>query len=162
MGKGNKKKTPDGEVLVCSNPKARHRYEIQDRMEAGMVLAGSEVKSLRDKRGDLEGAYASFDHAGELWLHKMHIGPYDQAGPFGHEARRSRKLLLRKNQLQKLLGKLTVRGFALVPLRVYFKEGWAKIELGLGKGRKVHDDREQIRRQTDLKEARQAMRGDKG
>ena len=92
MARKKDKETP-GELLVCSNPKARQRYEIEERIEAGLVLMGSEVKSMRARRADLEGAYASFDSSGELWLHKMHVAPYEQAGPFGHETRRSRKVL---------------------------------------------------------------------
>ena len=153
-----KKDTAVGELLVCRNPKAHKLYEIEDRLEAGMVLRGSEVKSLRQRRGDLEGAYATIDH-GELFLHKMHIAPYEQAGPYNaHEPKRSRKLLMKRQQIDKWDGKLTTRGYAIIPLAVYFKGGYAKVELGLGKGRKVHDKRHEIRRKLDLKEARAASR----
>ena len=152
------KKKQLGELLVCRNPKARQRYEIEETLEAGMVLKGSEVKSLRMRRADLEGSYATIER-GEAWLHKMHIAPYEQAGPyFGHEPKRKRKLLMKRHQIEKWQGKLTTKGFAIVPLAVYFKGGYAKVELGLGKGRKVHDKRHEIKRQQDLREAREAMK----
>ncbi|MAC29888.1 MAG: SsrA-binding protein [Sandaracinus sp.] len=146
------------ELLVCRNPKAAKRYEIEETIECGMVLQGSEVKSLRQRRADLEGSYADV-HDGELFLHKMHIAPYEQGGKHNnHEPKRSRKLLAHKREIEKLRGRLTTRGYTLVPLQVYFKNGVAKIQLGLGKGKKLHDDRESIRRKQDLREARDAMR----
>jgi SsrA-binding protein len=156
-----KDKTSPGELLVCSNPKATQKYTIESRLEAGMVLMGSEVKSMRARRADLEGAFASMDKAGELWLHKMHVAPYDQAGPFGHEPKRTRKLLLRKSELERIHGRLTVRGYTLVPLRVYFKDGWAKVELGLGKGRDLGDRREELKRKADMRDAHAAIRAGK-
>lgn len=149
------------EFLVCRNPKAVKRYEIDDRMEAGMVLVGSEVKSLRQRRGDLDGAYCSIDR-GELILHKMHIAPYEQAGHSGHVPKRSRKLLMHRREIERLRGKLAQRGYSLIPLQVYFKNGVAKVQLGLGRGRKKGDEREAIRRKEDLKEARAAMNRTKG
>lgn len=149
---------PGMELLVCRNPKASHRYEIEEVLEVGMVLQGSEVKSLRARRADLEGAYANV-HDGELWLHKMHIAPYEQAGPStGHDPKRSRKLLAHRREIQKLHGRLTAKGYTLVPLQVYFKNGVCKTQLGLGKGKKTHDDRESIKRKTELREAREAMK----
>jgi len=156
VGKKKKKKDSPGELLVCSNKKALKRYNVEERFEAGMVLKGSEVKSLRDKKADLEGAYASIER-GELYLHKMYIGPYEQAGVFGHEAKDKRKLLVKRRELERLQGKLTVRGYTLVPLRVYFKNGWAKVELGLAKGKDVGDRREDLKRKTAMEEARRAM-----
>ncbi|MBX3274150.1 MAG: SsrA-binding protein SmpB [Sandaracinaceae bacterium] len=154
-----KKKTVPGELLVCRNPRATKLYDIEERLEAGLVLTGSEVKSLRNRRADLEGSYGAIE-AGEAWLHKMHIAPYEQAGPFfQHEPKRRRKLLMSRQQIEKWQGKLTVRGYAIVPLAVYFKGGYAKVELGLGKGRKVHDRREELKRDQDLREARDAVRG---
>ncbi|MCU0677108.1 MAG: SsrA-binding protein [Myxococcota bacterium] len=96
---------------------------------------------------------------GELWLHKAHIAPYEQGGPhFNHEPKRSRKLLAHKREIERLAGKLATKGYSLVPLQLYFKNGHAKVQLGLGKGRKVHDDRETIKRQVDLREARESMK----
>ncbi|MCA9529451.1 MAG: SsrA-binding protein SmpB [Myxococcales bacterium] len=145
------------ETLVCRNPKAAQRYEIDERLEAGIVLVGSEVKSLRARRADLDGAYASIDDD-ELFLHKMHIAPYEQAGYAGHDVRRRRKLLVHRREIERLRGRLSTKGYSLVPLQVYFKKGVAKVQLGLGKGRKVHDNRESIKRDIALKEARAAMR----
>jgi SsrA-binding protein len=146
----------EGEILVCRNPKAERNFDVEERLEAGIVLSGSEVKSLRAKHADLEGAYASIDGM-QLYLVNMHIGPYKQAGSFGHEEKRRRKLLAHKKEIERLMGRVALRGYALVPVKVYFKNGRAKVELALGRGRKVHDDREQIKRELDLKEARAAM-----
>ena len=144
------------ELLVCRNPKAAKRYDIDERMEAGVSLYGSEVKSLRARRANLEGAYCRIDD-GELFVYSMHIAPYEQAGHAGHEVQRRRKLLMHRREIERLQGRLTTRGLALIPLQVYFKNGVAKIQLGLGRGKKKGDDREEIRRQEDLKEARAAI-----
>jgi SsrA-binding protein len=151
-----KKKETPGEILVCRNPKATKMFDIEERVEAGMVLTGSEVKSLRARRADLEGAYANIER-GEVVLHKMHIAPYEQAGAFGHEPKRSRKLLLKRSEIERWEGRLTMRGYTIVPLSVYFKGGYAKVELGLGKGKRVEDRREDLKREADLKEARAAL-----
>jgi len=150
------KGVPGMELLVCRNPKAAQRYEIDERIEAGMVLYGTEVKSLRARRANLEGAYCRIDHD-ELYLFGMHIAAYEQGGHAGHETQRRRKLLVHKREIENLRGRLTMRGYALVPLQVYFKNGVAKVQLGLGRGKKKGDERESIRRQEDLKEARAAM-----
>lgn len=159
MSKKRVEKGVEGmELLVCRNPKAVKRYEIVEQLEAGMVLKGSEVKSLRQRQGDLEGAYAQVSGK-ELWLHKMHIAPYEQGGPhFNHVPKASRKLLVHRHELQRLQGRLTAKGFTLVPLQVYFRNGVAKVQLGLGKGKRVGDDREAIKRKTELREARDAAR----
>ncbi len=149
------------ELLVCRNPMAAKRYDIEERLEAGMVLFGTEVKSLRARRANLEGAYCRID-ADELFLYSMHIAPYEQGGHAGHLPQRRRKLLVHKREIEKLRGRLTMRGYALVPLQVYFKNGVAKVQLGLGRGKKKGDERESIRRQEDLKEARTAMQRRKG
>jgi SsrA-binding protein len=156
MSKKEKSKADSGELLVCRNPRATHDYEIEERLEAGIVLAGSEVKSLRARRANLEGSYASVDR-GELYLHSVHIAPYEQAGPFGHEPKRSRKLLAHHEEIKRLGGRLAERGYTLVPLSIYFKGGRAKVELGMGKGCKRADRREEIRRDVDMKEARAAI-----
>ena len=145
------------ELLVCRNPKAAQLYDIEDKLEVGMVLTGSEVKSLRNRKADLDGAYAVIEND-ELFLHKMHIAPYEQAGYAGHDVRRRRKLLVHRREIERLRGRLSTKGYSLVPLQVYFKKGVAKVQLGLGKGRKVHDNRESIKRDIALKEARAAMR----
>jgi SsrA-binding protein len=155
------KGVPGMDLLVCRNPKAAKRYDIDERLEAGMVLYGTEVKSLRARRANLEAAYCRIDND-ELFLYGMHIAPYDQAGHSGHETQRRRKLLVHRREIEKLRGRLSSRGMALVPLQVYFKNGVAKVQLGLGRGKKKGDDREAIRRQEDLKEARAAMQRRKG
>jgi SsrA-binding protein len=149
------------ELLVCRNPKAAQRYDIEERIEVGMVLYGTEVKSLRARRANLEGAYCRIDDD-ELFLYGMHIAPYEQAGHSGHEPQRRRKLLVHRREIEKLRGRLSTRGYALVPLQVYFKSGVAKAQLGLGRGKKKGDQRETIRREEDLKEARSAMQREKG
>ena len=151
--KDDAKKT---EVLVCRNPKATQRYEIEDRLECGLVLSGSEVKSLRKNGGDLEGSYARLSD-GELFLIGMYIAPYDPAAAFPHDPRRSRKLLASKREIEKWAGKITMRGYALVPTRVYFKGSWAKAEIGLGKGKKLGDDREKLKAKAERDEAREAV-----
>ncbi len=145
-----------GEKLICRNAKATFRYEIEERLEAGLVLTGSEVKVLRLGRADLEGAYASFE-GNEVFLHKMHIPGYEKATAFGHEPRRGRKLLLSRTQIDKWRSKVAAKGYTVVPIRVYFKDGWVKAEIGLAKGKKDGDDREKIRREVDVKEAKRAM-----
>lgn len=156
-----KKKADFGELLVCRNPKAEKDFDIDERLEAGMVLLGSEVKSLRARRADLEGAYASAD-GGALWLHKMHIGPYEQASVFNHESKRSRKLLLHQSEIRRWEARLRTRGYTVIPLAVYFKGGYAKVQLGLGKARKAKDRRHELKKQVELKEARSAADRGKG
>jgi SsrA-binding protein len=154
---GKAKSAGDGRQVVCRNPKALKRYDIEERYEAGMVLLGSEVKSLRGKGADLDGAFAGFE-GNELYLHKMHVAPYLQAGPFhGHDVRRRKKLLLHHRELERLRGRLTVQGYTLVPLEVYFKNGVAKVELGLARGKQKGDLRQEIRKKQDLKDAQAAM-----
>ena len=145
-----------GEFIVCRNTKTAARFAIDERLEAGMQLMGSEVKSLRDRKADLEGAYARID-GGELYVHKMYIAPYAQATAFAHEPKRSRKLLAHRAEIEKLTGKLAVRGYTLLPLAVYFKNGRAKIELGLAKAKDMEDKREDIKRKVELREAKDAM-----
>ena len=159
MAKRRVEKGVDGmEMLVCRNPKAAKQFEIEERIEAGMVLKGSEVKSMRNRRADLEGAFASIV-GNEVFLQKMHVAPYEQGGPhFNHEPKRVRKLLLHRREIERIRGRLTAKGYTLVPLQVYFKNGHAKVQLGLAKGRKLKDNREELKRAQEMKEAREAMR----
>ena len=137
-GKGGAR--PDaGEKVVATNRRARFDYEIEDRWEAGLVLTGSEVKSLRASNVNLSDAYAA-PRGDELFLLNCRIGEYQQAAHFGHAPLRDRKLLMRRAELDRIRGKVEQRGYTLVPLRLYFKDGWAKVELGLAKGR-AHEDR---------------------
>lgn len=138
-----KKKDPAGSV-AASNPKARHDYAILDSMEAGVVLTGSEVKSLRQGRASIKESFAIIQD-GEVFLINMHIPPYAEAGHFQHEPTRKRKLLLHKGEIQRLVGKTAEKGLTLVPLKCYFTHGLAKIELGLAKGKKNFDRREDLK-----------------
>ncbi len=137
-GKGAARPDP-GEKTVATNRRARFDYDIEDRWEAGLVLTGSEVKSLRAGNVNLSDAYAA-PRGDELFLFNCRIGEYQQAAHFGHAPLRDRKLLMRRAELDRIRGKVEQRGYTLVPLRLYFKEGWAKVELGLARGR-AHEDR---------------------
>jgi len=139
--------------LICQNRKARFNYEISDKYEAGIALLGSEVKSLREGRGNLVDSYALFKK-GELWLVNFHIGPYPPAYPFGHEERRDRKLLLHRRELERLLGKLQEKGLTLIPISLYFKGGRVKVQLGLGRGKKLFDKRETKKKRESDRELR--------
>jgi SsrA-binding protein len=150
------KKSP-GQEIVCRNKRARIHYTFDESFEAGVVLVGSEVKSLRAGQADLVDAYARIDD-GELFLLGANIPVYKNAGTFGHEPRRTRKLLVHKAQIRRLQGKLTERGFTLVPLSIYWKEGRAKIELGLGKGKKHEDRRDSLDKKESDKELREVRK----
>jgi SsrA-binding protein len=153
--KGGAKAKSNG--AVATNPKARHDYEILETMEAGMVLTGSEVKSLRGGSASMRESFAII-RDGETWLIGMHIGPYAHAGYAGHEPTRTRKLLLHKDEIQRLVGKTAERGLTLVPLKVYFNHGLAKIELGLAKGKKTYDRRESLKEKDAQMQIDRAMR----
>lgn len=126
---------------IVSNRKARFEYEILDTMEAGLVLTGTEVKSLRDGKANLQDAFARFDR-GELWLYNLHISPYDPGNRFNHDPLRPRKLLLHQRELRKLIGSVEQKGLTLVPLDLHFRRGIAKVNLGLVRGKKLHDKRD--------------------
>ncbi|MCP4145959.1 MAG: SsrA-binding protein SmpB [bacterium] len=129
-----------GIKIISKNRKAFHEYEILDKWEAGIVLMGTEVKALREGRCNLGDAYGDL-HEGELWLAKLHIGPYEPATRENHDPFRRRKLLITKRELRKLKPKLEEKGLTLVPLKLYFKHGLVKVEMGLGRGKKMHDKR---------------------
>lgn len=139
----------EGEKLICKNKKAFFNFEIEETFEAGIALLGSEVKSLRNGRANLGDAYGKF-RGGELFLVDAHISAYDHSGRENHEPLRDRKLLLHRQQLKKLTGKVAERGFSLVPLKLYFKRGKVKVELALARGKKDFDKRESIK-QKDLR-----------
>lgn len=132
------------EALIASNNRARHDYHIDDRYEAGLVLTGTEVKSLRQRKASLLDSYAHF-RKGELFLAKMHIPEYECGNRFNHEPLRERKLLLHKRELAKLQVRTAERGYTLIPLRLYFKNGRVKVEIGVGKGKREYDKRESIK-----------------
>ncbi|BDZ58785.1 SsrA-binding protein [Barrientosiimonas humi] len=156
----SKKKKPAVEdqrnKVVATNRKARHDYLIEDTVEAGLALMGTEVKSLRMGRATLTDGYAS-ERDGELWLEGVHIPEYLQGTWTNHAARRRRKLLLHRHEIDKLVRKSQEAGHTLVPLQLYFKDGRVKVELALAKGKKQYDKRETLRRQTDEREAQRAM-----
>src|SRR6266850_862508 len=131
--------------LVQKNRKAWHEYEIIEKVEAGLVLKGSEVKSIRGGQVSIHESYARITK-GEAWVINMDIAPYAQAGPFNHEPKRPRKLLLNRTELRRLVGKTAERGLTLVPLALYFKDGFAKLEIGLARGKKQYDKRESIKK----------------
>ena len=151
-----------GRKLVVSNRRARHDYTILDTYEAGLALTGTEVKSLRAGRASLVDAFAQ-ESGGEIWLHGMHIPEYAMGTWTNHEPRRVRKLLLHRGEIDRLRGKLRESGLTLIPLSVYFADGWAKVELGLAKGKKAYDKRQDLaRRDADREIARAVGRRVKG
>ena len=145
-----------GRKVVASNRKARHDYTILDTYEAGMALTGTEVKSLRAGRASLTDAFGH-ENNGEIFLHGMHIPEYTQGTWTNHEPRRVRKLLLKRDEIHKLQGKLRDDGVTLVPLQVYFNNGYAKVELGLAKGKKSYDKRQDLAARDAQREITRAM-----
>jgi SsrA-binding protein len=145
-----------GSVLAL-NRRASHEYEFLEKFEAGIVLTGTEVKSARDGRVNLGDAYARVE-SGEVWLINCHISPFSHGTYANHEPLRIRKLLLRREEIRKLIGRTTERGLTLVPIQIYLKNGRIKCELALARGKKTYDKREAERRKTIEKEARQAVR----
>ncbi|MFH0825505.1 MAG: SsrA-binding protein SmpB [Pseudomonadota bacterium] len=137
--------------IICKNRKARYNYELDDSFEAGLCLLGSEVKSLRQGKANLSDSYARF-RGGEAFLVDAHIASYDQANRENHDPLRSRKLLLHKREIRKLTGKVTERGYSLVPLKLYFKRGKVKVELALGRGKKSYDKRESLKKKDQRRE----------
>ena len=146
---------PDKTVVV--NRKAQHDYEILERIEAGIALTGTEIKSIRDGRVSLREAYAR-PEGSELWLVGSHIASYPAAGPFNHEPTRRRKLLLHKSEIRELARAVNERGLTLVPLRLYLKRGMAKLELGLVRGRRKYDKRQAIARREAERQIARALR----
>lgn len=148
----------ESEKAVVTNRKAYHDYFIEEKFEAGMVLQGTEVKSLRDGRANLQDSYASVKD-GEVFLHNCHISPYSHGNLMNHDPVRVRKLLLHRKEIDKLLGKTQQKGLTLVPLRIYFSQrGHAKIELGLAKGKKLYDRRETIKAREAGREVERAIK----
>ncbi len=146
-----------GEKVVATNRKARHDYTIEDTYEAGLVLSGTEVKSLRQGRASLVDGYGFIDN-GEAWLDAVHIPEYTQGTWTNHAPRRKRKMLLHKAQIIKISQKVKEGGYTLVPLRIYFSNGRAKVELAVAKGKKEYDKRHALRERQDKREAERAMR----
>ncbi len=143
---------------VTVNRKARHDFHIVEEIEAGMVLKGTEVKSLRQGRANLKDAYGRFNKQGELYLYQMHISPYPFAYYDNHDPERPRKLLLHKSELKRLYGKIREKGFTLIPLRVYFKQGKAKVGIALARGKRLYDKREAIKEREVRREMDRAVK----
>lgn len=152
------KQTPpeDGRQTVARNPKATHDYHVLETWEAGIVLTGTEVKSLRNGKASIKEAYARV-RKGEVFLEGMNVTPYEQGNRYNHDPVRSRKLLLHRKEIERLIGAVEQRGLTLVPLELYFKHGRAKVVLALGKGKKQHDRREDLKRRVDEREAARAV-----
>ncbi|MBN2168101.1 MAG: SsrA-binding protein SmpB [Actinobacteria bacterium] len=141
----------DSELVKATNKKAFRDYAIEERYQAGIVLMGSEIKSIREGRVNLRDSYALVEN-GELFVYGMHISPYKQASQFGHEPTRTRKLLLTRDEIKRLTGKITEKGYTLVPLKLYIKNGWAKVELGLAKGKRQYDKRQDMAKKEAQRE----------
>lgn len=152
---GKKKEAPP--PLSLRNRKAFHLYEITEKFEAGIELLGTEVKSIRAHDVDFMDSFVSFKK-GEAWLESLHIGPWKQAAQFNHEPRRKRKLLLKKLEIEKLQAKIQQAGLTLVPLSIYVSKRWIKVELGLGKGKKLHDKRESLKEKDAKREIQREMK----
>lgn len=149
-----------GFKLVCQNKKAYFDYEIVETFEAGMVLLGTEVKSLREGRANLKDSYAKIKK-GEVFLYDFHISPYSHGSYNNADPERTRKLLLHNREIRILIGKTQEKGLALIPLKVYFRNGRAKVELGLARGKKLYDKRESIKKKDEVREMARIRKGDR-
>lgn len=156
MAGDKKDKADEGIKVICRNKRAFHEYLVQEKLECGIVLTGTEVKSLREGLSSLEDAYAKLDR-GELWLLGCDIPEYSMAHRMNHKPKRPRKLLLHRKEIEKFAGKATERGFTLVPLRMYFKDGRAKVEIAVAKGKQLHDKRASMKETQLKKDIRRAM-----
>ncbi|EMG29328.1 SsrA-binding protein [Listeria fleischmannii 1991] len=149
---------PKGEgKLIAQNKKARHDFAIEETFEAGIVLQGTEIKSVRAARVNLKDAYARVDK-GEVFLHNMHISPYEQGNRYNHEPLRTRKLLLHKKQISRLIGETKEAGYSIVPLKMYLKDGYAKVLIGVAKGKKKYDKREDLKRKEAKRDIERAFK----
>jgi len=154
-----KSKTEEPGKLLASNRKAFHDYHVEDKIEAGIALLGTEVKALREGHLNLRDSYAAI-HEGEVTLHNCHIGGYSHGNQMNHEPLRPRKLLLHKKEIQRLIGKVQQKGLTLVPLRIYFNaRGRVKVELALARGKKSYDRRETIKKREAKREIDRALKG---
>ncbi len=143
--------------VVATNRKAFHEYFISDTFEAGLALVGSEIKSIRAGRVSLQDGYVSFEQ-GEAWLVNVHIAPYDPASRQNHDPKRRRKLLLHRREIDRLAGKVQEKGFTVIPTRLYLKDGRAKVEIGLAKGKRLYDKREAIAKRDSQRQVDRALK----
>ncbi len=141
---------------MARNRKARHDYHIEETWEAGLVLTGTEIKSVRAGKVSLKGAYGTV-RRGEIWLDGLHIAPYESGGYSNHDPERPRKVLMHRHQMRRLIGALDRRGLTLIPLDLHLSKGWAKVTLAVGRGKKLHDKREAVKRRDADREAARAM-----
>lgn len=148
--------TDDGRKVIARNKRALRDYHILDRYEAGLVLTGPEVKSIRAGKVSITEAFARVDRD-EVWLHGAHVTPYDPAGPWNHDPTRPRKLLLHRREIDRLKSLVDLERVSIVPLRVYFRDGRVKVELGVGKGRKLHDKRHAVAERDAKREVERAL-----
>jgi SsrA-binding protein len=146
-----------GEKLICNNKKAYHDYFIEEKLEAGLVLQGTEVKSLRAGKANLNDSFMLV-RDGEAFLHNLHISPYDFGNRQNHQTDRNRKLLLHRKQIDRLYGSIREQGYSIVPLRLYFRDGLVKVEIGLAKGKKLYDKREDLKKKDSQRELSQALK----
>ena len=151
---------PDGRKIVARNRKALHEYHVLESFEAGIALTGPEVKSVRDGRVSLAESYARIDN-GEVWLHGVHISPYDPASRWNVDPTRPRKLLLHRREIRRLIGAVGEKGLTLVPLDVYFRRGMAKVTLALARGKKLHDKREALKERAERRDMEREFRSPK-
>lgn len=147
--------------VVSSNRKAFHEYTIFDKYTAGIVLTGTEIKSIRKGAINLKDSFAKIED-GEIFLYKCHISPYEQGNRYNHDPERVRKLLLNKKEILKMLGKIKKEGYTIVPLELFLVNGFAKLEIGLAKGKKLHDKRDDIAKKTQTRDMQRAMKGVNG
>ncbi len=147
-----------GMKVICTNKKARYNYEIIEKMEAGIVLKGTEVKALREGQASLNDSYAAIDQE-EVYLYNSHISPYSMGNRFNHEPRRTRKLLMHANEIRRLIGKVQEKGLTLIPVRLYFNdEGKVKVEIGLARGKRLYDKRRTIAERDAKRELRREIK----
>jgi SsrA-binding protein len=151
------RKSEAAEKSICTNKQARRNYFIDETYEAGIALVGTEVKSLREGRANLKDSFASVNN-GEVVLYDLHISPYTFGNRWNHDPLRPRKLLLHKQEIRRLYGKARERGLTLVPLRMYFKKGKVKVELGVGRGKKLYDKRDDLRAREDKRDMERGFR----
>ncbi|MBF2416033.1 SsrA-binding protein SmpB [Listeria innocua] len=143
--------------LVAQNKKARHDYAIEETFEAGIVLQGTEIKSVRNARVNLKDSYARIDK-GEIFLHNMHISPYEQGNRYNHDPLRTRKLLLHKKQISRLIGETKESGYSIVPLKMYIKDGYAKVLIGVARGKKKYDKRQDLKQKEAKRDIEHAFK----
>ncbi|SPF54784.1 SsrA-binding protein [Candidatus Desulfosporosinus infrequens] len=147
----------EGIKIVSENRKAFHDYFIQDRVEAGIILTGTEIKSIRNGKVNLKDSYARLND-GEVWVYQMHISPYEQGNRYNHDPLRPRKLLLHRAEINKLVGKIQLQGLTLIPIKIYLKQGLAKVELAVGQGKKNYDKRQVLAEREGKRDIERALR----